>query len=139
MHARRGGTGLALGLERDGTRTGAADRRRPDSAGDDPRGDSHGARSTVPLARPPRLARRADHPPRSHRRPGRMAVDLHPEGPVGAVQPESNARETARYVSVVIEAAVESLDAAHAAARGGADRLELCANLDVGGTTPSTA
>lgn len=41
-------------------------------------------------------------------------------------------------MSVVIEAAVESLDAALAAARGGADRLELCANLDVGGTTPST-
>jgi copper homeostasis protein len=42
-------------------------------------------------------------------------------------------------VSVVIEAAVESLDAALAAARGGADRLELCANLDAGGTTPGTA
>jgi len=40
-------------------------------------------------------------------------------------------------VSVVIEACVESLDAALAAERGGADRLELCANLDVGGTTPS--
>lgn len=40
-------------------------------------------------------------------------------------------------MTVVIEAAVESLDAALAAARGGADRLELCANLDVGGTTPS--
>lgn len=40
-------------------------------------------------------------------------------------------------MSVVIEACVESLDAALAAERGGADRLELCANLDVGGTTPS--
>lgn len=40
-------------------------------------------------------------------------------------------------MSVVIEAAVESLDTALAAARGGADRLELCANLEVGGTTPS--
>ena len=37
----------------------------------------------------------------------------------------------------VIEACVESLDAALAAERGGADRLELCANLDVGGVTPS--
>jgi len=37
---------------------------------------------------------------------------------------------------VVIEAAVDSLEAALAAERGGADRLELCANLDVGGTTP---
>ncbi len=40
-------------------------------------------------------------------------------------------------MSVVIEACVESLEAALAAERGGADRLELCANLDVGGTTPS--
>ncbi|HSQ28512.1 MAG TPA: copper homeostasis protein CutC [Gemmatimonadaceae bacterium] len=40
-------------------------------------------------------------------------------------------------MSVLIEAAVESLDAALAAARGGADRLELCANVDVGGTTPN--
>lgn len=40
-------------------------------------------------------------------------------------------------MTVVIEACVESLDAALAAERGGADRLELCANLDVGGTTPS--
>jgi len=39
-------------------------------------------------------------------------------------------------VTVVIEAAVDSLEAALAAERGGADRLELCANLDVGGTTP---
>jgi len=36
----------------------------------------------------------------------------------------------------MIEACVESLEAALAAERGGADRLELCANLDVGGTTP---
>ena len=40
-------------------------------------------------------------------------------------------------MSVVIEACVESLDAAMAAERGGADRLELCANLAAGGTTPS--
>lgn len=42
-------------------------------------------------------------------------------------------------MSVVIEACVESLEAALAAERGGADRLELCANLDVGGTTPDRA
>jgi copper homeostasis protein len=38
---------------------------------------------------------------------------------------------------VLVEAAVESLDAALAAAEGGAHRIELCANLAVGGTTPS--
>jgi copper homeostasis protein len=39
-------------------------------------------------------------------------------------------------VTIVVEAAVESLDDALAAVDGGADRLELCANLSVGGTTP---
>lgn len=38
--------------------------------------------------------------------------------------------------SVVIEAAVESLDAAIAAAEAGAQRIELCADLSVGGLTP---
>jgi copper homeostasis protein len=41
-------------------------------------------------------------------------------------------------VSILVEAAVESLDDALAAVDGGADRLELCAELNVGGTTPST-
>ena len=40
---------------------------------------------------------------------------------------------------VLIEAAVESLDDALAAVEGGADRLELCADLDAGGTTPDRA
>jgi copper homeostasis protein len=40
-------------------------------------------------------------------------------------------------MSVLIEAAVESLDDALAAVDGGADRLELCDNLADGGTTPS--
>jgi copper homeostasis protein len=40
-------------------------------------------------------------------------------------------------VSVLVEAAVESLDAALAAADGGAHRIELCADLAQGGTTPS--
>jgi len=39
-------------------------------------------------------------------------------------------------VTLLIEAAVESLDAARAAARGGAHRLELCTDLAHGGTTP---
>lgn len=37
---------------------------------------------------------------------------------------------------ILIEAAVESLDAALAAAQGGAHRLELCTGLVHGGTTP---
>lgn len=37
----------------------------------------------------------------------------------------------------LLEAAVESLDAARAAATGGADRLELCTDLAHGGTTPA--
>jgi len=40
---------------------------------------------------------------------------------------------------VIVEAAVESLDDALAAVAGGAGRLELCANLDAGGTTPPAA
>ena len=42
-------------------------------------------------------------------------------------------------MTVLVEAAVESLDDALAAVAGGAGRLELCANLDIGGTTPSAA
>lgn len=38
----------------------------------------------------------------------------------------------------LVEAAVETLESALAAERAGADRIELCANLGVGGTTPST-
>jgi len=40
-------------------------------------------------------------------------------------------------VTLLIEAAVESLDAALAAAQGGAHRLELCTDLAHGGTTPA--
>lgn len=39
----------------------------------------------------------------------------------------------------VVEACVESLAAARAAAAGGAQRVELCANLAVGGTSPDAA
>ena len=40
-------------------------------------------------------------------------------------------------VSILVEAAVESVRDALAAIEGGAHRLELCADLDAGGTTPS--
>jgi copper homeostasis protein len=40
---------------------------------------------------------------------------------------------------MLIEAAVETLEGALAAERAGADRIELCVNLDSGGTTPSSA
>lgn len=42
-----------------------------------------------------------------------------------------------RVPRVVFESCVESAAAGAASARGGAHRLELCANLDGGGTTPS--
>lgn len=40
---------------------------------------------------------------------------------------------------VLVESCVDSLDAALASVAGGARRLELCAHLDVGGTTPDPA
>jgi copper homeostasis protein len=39
---------------------------------------------------------------------------------------------------ILVEAAVETLETTLAAERAGADRIELCVNLDDGGTTPST-
>lgn len=41
--------------------------------------------------------------------------------------------------TVVVEACVGSIEEALAAAEGGANRLELCDNIDVGGTTPNRA
>src|SRR5215216_8127702 len=66
-----------------------------------------------------------------------MEVDQHPQGSIGAVQPESHARETAGAVNVLVEGCVESLESSLAAVQGGAQRLELCDDLSVGGITPS--
>ena len=40
---------------------------------------------------------------------------------------------------VLFESCIDSHDAALASASGGAGRVELCARLDVGGTTPEAA
>lgn len=48
-------------------------------------------------------------------------------------------RKTIGAQPILIEAAVESLESALAAERAGANRIELCANLSVGGTTPSAS
>jgi copper homeostasis protein len=48
-------------------------------------------------------------------------------------------RKTIGAQPILIEAAVESLESALAAEGAGANRIELCANLRVGGTTPDAS
>ena len=48
-------------------------------------------------------------------------------------------RYAAELMGALLESCVDSLEAAIASERGGAGRIELCAQLEVGGTTPDLA
>src|SRR5262249_38021055 len=121
-------------------------RCRSPAHSDDPRPNADGPRRAVPVGVARCDARRTDRAARTDSRHRRVEVDHDPEGAVPAVQSESvthrsrrgKPRETFRDVTqaLLVEACVESLEEALAAERGGAGRLELCANMDVGGTTP---
>jgi len=68
--------------------------------------------------------------------PGRKQPASRAASVASRLESPPHAREI-RRMTILIEAAVESLDDALAAVHGGAHRLELCADLDAGGTTPT--
>ncbi len=40
-------------------------------------------------------------------------------------------------MSVTVEVCIDNLESLHAAINGGANRIELCSSLELGGLTPS--
>ena len=84
----------------------------------DSRPRAHGARGPLPIPVAHRVARRTNRVARPDRGDGPMEVDQHSQGAIESVQPESDAGEATRVVTVLIEACVDSVASAVAAERG---------------------